>query len=153
MTLPDWARNGWLKPQTPTRGQIARIFGVVDRDLEDSGRQFSPDGRFNIAYNAALQLCSIALLAEGWRPDKLNAHFRAIAALPMILGCQWQDGADYLDACRSKRNGLEYDAAGRVSDREARELRAFAKELRDAVIAWLSAKHPELSPSGEESEI
>lgn len=146
MSLSDWAKSGWLKPQQPTCDQIAKIFGVVDRDLEDSKRNLSPDGQFNIAYNAALQLCAIALLAEGWRPDKLNAHYRTIAALPLILGKTWQDGADYLDACRSKRNGLEYDAAGRVSAAEAKELREFAVELRGAVIAWLGDKHPRLSP-------
>ena len=146
MSLSDWVKNGWLKVQPPTRGQIAGIFGVVDRDLEDSKRNLSPDGQFNIAYNAALQLCAIALLAEGWRPDKLNAHYRTIAALPLILGAAWQDGADYLDACRSKRNGLEYDAAGRVSAAEAKELREFAVELREAVVDWLAEKHPKLSP-------
>ena len=85
MSLSDWSKSGWLKSQQPARDQIAKIFGVVDRDLEDSKRNLSPDGQFNIAYNAALQLCAIALLAEGWRPDKLNAHYRTIGAL-LILG-------------------------------------------------------------------
>ena len=146
MTLSDWAKNGWLKPQQPSRDQIAKIFGVVDRDLDDSKRSLSPDGQFNIAYNAALQLCAIALLAEGWRPEKLNAHYRTIGSLPLILGAKWQDGADYLDACRSKRNGLEYDAAGRVSAAEAKELREFAVELRSVLVGWLGDKHSSLSP-------
>ena len=145
MSLKDWAKAGWLKPHTPTQRQIVAIFSVVDRDLEDSNQSFSPDGRFNIAYNAALQLCAIVLLAEGWKPDKLNAHHRTISSLPLILGKEWQNNADYLDACRSKRNGLEYDAAGRVSATEAKELRDFAVELREAVIKWLEANHPELS--------
>ena len=146
MRLHDWAKAGWLKAHAPTRGQIAKIFGVVDRDLEDSKRNLSPDGQFNIAYNAALQLCAIGLLAEGWKPDKLNAHHRTISALPLILGQERQGDADYLDACRSKRNGLEYDAAGRVGAGEAKELREFAVELREAVVAWLEKAHPELSP-------
>jgi hypothetical protein len=91
-------------------------------------------------------LCAIVLLAEGWKPDKLNAHHRTISALPLILGKERQGDADYLDTCRAKRNGLEYDAAGRVSAAEAKELREFATELREAVIAWLAAKHPQLSP-------
>jgi len=146
MSLSDWAKAGWLKQQAPTRDQIAKIFGVVDRDIEDAKAALSPDGRFNIAYNAALQLCAIALLAEGWKPDKLNAHHRTISALPLILGKERQDDADYLDACRAKRNGLEYDAAGRVSTKEAKELREFAVELRERVVDWLAATHPELSP-------
>lgn len=146
MSLNDWARAGWLKPHTPAPPQVAAIFGVVDRDLEDSRQNLSPDGQFNLAYNAALQLCAILLLTEGWKPEKLNAHHRTISALPLILGPAWQDGADYLDACRSKRNGLEYDAAGRVSATEAKELREFAVELREAVVDWLGEKHPKLSP-------
>lgn len=146
MSLSVWAKAGWLKPHTPTRPQVAAIFGVVDRDLDDAKQNLSSDGRFNLAYNAALQLCAIVLLAEGWKPDKLNAHHRTISALPLILGPKWQDGTDYLDACRSKRNGLEYDAAGRVSAAEAVELRDFALELREAVVAWLGENHPKLSP-------
>lgn len=146
MSLPDWAKAGWLKPQAPSRELISKIFGVVDRDLDDSRRNLSPDGQFNIAYNAALQLCAIVLLAEGWKPDKLNAHHRTISALPLILGEDRQDDADYLDACRAKRNGLEYDAAGKVSAKEAKELREFAVELRGRVVGWLGEKHPGLSP-------
>ncbi len=146
MSLNALVKAQLLKAHTPTRDQIAKIFGVVDRDLEDSKRNLSPDGQFNIAYNAALQLCAIALLAEGWKADKLKAHYLTIATLPKILGADWQDGADYLDTCRAKRNGLEYDAAGKVSASEARELREFATELREAVVAWLEEKHPKLSP-------
>ena len=146
MSLNDWAKSGWLKPQKPARDQIAKIFSVVDRDLEDSKQPVSADSQFNIAYNAALQLCAILLLVEGWRPDKLNAHYRTITALPEILGAERQGDADYLNACRTKRNGLEYDAAGRVSAAEAKELREFAVELRGAVVAWLGDKHPHLSP-------
>jgi len=134
------------KRRRQPREQISKIFSVVDRDLEDSKRNLSSDGQFNIAYNAALQLCAIALLAEGWRADKLNAHYRTIAALPVILGKKWQDGSDFLDACRSKRNGLEYDAAGRVSASEAKEVREFAIELRKAVVEWLGRTHKKLSP-------
>ncbi|MDD3179250.1 MAG: hypothetical protein PHQ04_02745 [Opitutaceae bacterium] len=146
MSLNDLAKASLLKPHEPTREQIGKIFGVVDRDIEDSRRNLSPDGQFNIAYNAALQLCAIALLAEGWRAEKSKAHYLTITTLPQILGPDWHDGADYLDACRAKRNSLEYDAAGRVSAKDAKELREFAVELREAVVAWLGDKHPELSP-------
>ena len=149
MSLSVWAKAGWLKAHTPTKPQVAAIFSVVDRDLEDSKQSLSPDGRFNIAYNAALQLCAILLLAEGWKADRLNAHHRTISALPLILGRERQDDADYLDACRAKRNGLEYDAAGRVSAAEAKELREFATELRETVMGWLTERHPEFSPWGK----
>jgi len=146
MSLRDWADAGWLREHQTSRQQIADLFGVVDRDLEDAGRGLSPDWQFGIAYNAVLKLCTILLYAEGWRPEKALAHYRTLQALALILGPERQADADYLDACRSKRNVAEYDAAGRVSTREARELAAFAGELRAAVIEWLGRRHPELSP-------
>jgi hypothetical protein len=72
-----------------------------------------------------------------------------LQALPLILGPDRQGDADYLDTCRSKRNIAEYDAAGQVSPKEAKELTAFARELRETVIAWVGNKHPELSPWGK----
>lgn len=62
-------------------------------------------------------------------------------ALPLVLGTGRQDDADYLDACRNKRNTAEYDSAGHISPEEARELVAFATELRDSVRSWLQANH------------
>jgi hypothetical protein len=118
----------------------------VDRDLEDASRDLSPDWKFGIAYNAVLKLCTILVYAEGWRPEKNLAHYRTLQALPLILGKDHQADADYLDACRSKRNTAEYDAPGQVSSMEAAELAAFARELREDVIAWLEKKHPQLNP-------
>lgn len=84
MSLQDWADAGWLRPYRTTRDQIAAQFALVDRDLEDTTRDLSADWQFNIAYNAALQLCSILLNAEGWRPERNLAHYRTLQSLPLI---------------------------------------------------------------------
>jgi hypothetical protein len=144
MSLRDWAKDGWLRPHRTTPDQIAAQLALVDRDLKDAGRELSADWQFNIAYNAALQLCSILLNAEGWRPERNLAHYRTLQSLPLILGNDWQNDADYLDTCRSKRNKIEYDAIGQVTGAEAKELADFAKKLRNEVLAWLKEKHPEL---------
>lgn len=146
MRLQQWATNGWLRPHRTTPGQVADLLAIVDRDLEDSERDLSPDWQFGIAYNAALKLCTVLLYASGYRPEKNLAHYRTLSALPLILGDARKDDADYLDACRAKRNTAEYDAAGTVSQSEADELRAFATELRLDVIAWLKSHHPALAP-------
>jgi hypothetical protein len=65
--------------------------------------------------------------------------------LPLILGDDRKGDADYLDSCRAKRNTVEYDAAGRTSSEEARELIAFASELKDNVLEWLRTHHANLS--------
>lgn len=57
-------------------------------------------------------------------------HFRTLAALPEILGQARTADAKYLDACRKKRNAVEYDLAGLTSEKEAAELLDFANQLR-----------------------
>ncbi|MGH9801116.1 MAG: hypothetical protein ACRD82_12195, partial [Blastocatellia bacterium] len=98
-----------------------------------------------IAYNAALKLCTILLHASGYRPEKTLQHYRSITALPLILGQQWDDEADYLDTCRRKRNIAEYDRVGVVTMQDAAELVKFCQELRE-VLSWLNKNHPELVP-------
>jgi hypothetical protein len=122
------------------------LLAIVERDLADCEQSVSADWQFGIAYNAALKLCTILLYASGYRPEKNLAHYRTLQALPLILGSDRSDDADYLDACRAKRNTAEYDAAGTVSQMEAAELRVFAQELRKDVLQWLRRQHPEFSP-------
>ena len=146
MSLHDWHKAGWLRTHQTSRQQITGLFAIVDRDLEDASRDLSPDWKFGIAYNAVLKLCTILVYAEGWRPEKNLAHYRTLQALSLILGKERQADADYLDTCRSKRNTAEYDAPGQVSAKEAGELAAFARELREEVIVWLGKNHPQLNP-------
>ena len=106
--------------------------------------ELSADWRFGIAYNAALKLCTILLYAEGYRSEKNLQHYRTIQAVPLIMGSGRQADADYLNACRAKRNKAEYDRIGVVSNAEAEELIEFVREFREAVLGWLHGKHPEL---------
>lgn len=146
MSLENWSKNGWLRPYRTSPSQIAELFAIADRDLEDARTDdLSADWQFGIAYNAALKLCTILLYAEGYRPEKNLAHFRTLQSLPLIMGEARREEADYLDSCRAKRNTAEYDTAGCVSHEEACELVEYATELRQTVHAWLTKNHPELS--------
>ncbi len=118
------------------------MLALVDRDLADSSGEISADWRFGIAYNAALKLCTILLHVSGYRPEKNLAHYRTLAALPLILGPERQSDADYLDLCRAKRNIVEYDRAGAATSQEAVELANFARELRQDVLDWLQENYP-----------
>ena len=147
MSLKQWAENGWLRPHKTSRQEVGNLLGIVQRDLDDASTGgISADWRFGIAYNAALKLCTILLHAEGYRPAQNLAHYRSLQALPLILGMQRKADADYLDACRVKRNTLEYDSAGGVTDADAKELIDFARELQGDVINWLEHHHRELAP-------
>jgi hypothetical protein len=100
MSLQQWADNGWLRAHQSSAQEIAGLLAIVARDLGDAEGDISPGWRFGIAYNAALKLCTILLHASGYRPEKTLQHYRAIAALPEILGKHWQEEADYLETCR-----------------------------------------------------
>ncbi|MCY3017982.1 MAG: hypothetical protein NTW87_02985 [Planctomycetota bacterium] len=147
MSLQDWHDNGWLRKHQSSEKEIAGLLSIVDRDLDDATTsELSSDWKFGIAYNAALKLCTMLLHASGYRPEKELQHFRTLAALPLILGPERAEQAKYLDACRKKRNTVEYDVAGVTSDTEAAELVKYAKELRKDVLAWLKTNHPDLVP-------
>jgi hypothetical protein len=138
MSLDNWVKNGWLRLHKPSKDEIKNLFEIVARDLKDaSTKSISDDWKFGIAYNAALKLCTILLHTSGYRPEKNLAHYRTLQALPLILGEKHKSNADYLDACRKKRNETEYDFAGNVSEEEAQELIEFCFELEIEVSAWL----------------
>lgn len=124
------------------------LWSIVERDMADAGATLSADWRFGIAYNAALKLCTILLHASGYRAERNLQHYRTLAALPLILGSDRQDDAAYLDACRKKRNVVEYDTAGGATDADASELLDFCRALREDVLCWLRHHHPELVPKG-----
>lgn len=149
MSLEEWKQNGWLKEHQTSPQEIANLFALVRRDLNDArAQQVSADWRFGIAYNAALKLCTVLLVARGYRPDRNLAHYRTLQALPLILGQGKRADASYLDACRIKRNTVEYDLAGAATQGDADELIFFAEELSKEVETWLQRNHPDLLKRG-----
>ena len=147
MNLERWKINGWLREHETSAEEISGIMALVQRDVIDAAREeISTDWRFNIAYNAGLQLVTVVLYASGYRAGRGESkHYRTIQALPLIMGTEFIPIRDYLDNCRRKRNVSEYDAAGTVSAKEADELLETAQQLREQVEMWLEYNHPELS--------
>jgi hypothetical protein len=147
MTLLKWAEYGWLRSHTTSRQEISDLLAIADRDIADAtSGGISTDWQFGIAYNAALKLCTILLYAEGFRAGQGLQHYRTILALPLILGPKRNEDANYLDACRIKRNTVEYDRIGATSEGEVTELIKFVVEFRADVLRWLKANHPGLCP-------
>ena len=144
MTLKNWANNNWLREHITSIQEISQLMGIVNRDIKDSQQSgISNDWKFGIAYNAALKLCTILLYAEGYKPEKKLAHYRTIKAIPLILGDDKQDDADYLDSCRVKRNTIEYDYAGGVTASNAKELVTHVIGFKKEVEIWMQENHPE----------
>ena len=146
MTLTHWANNGWLTPHKTSAQEIGNLLAIVERDLKDATQGgISADWCFGIAYNAALKLCTVLLYAEGYRAERMLQHYSKLQALPLILGPERKNDDNYIDTCRSKRNIVEYDCIGAVTENDANELIDFVKDLKDEVERWLEREHPELA--------
>lgn len=147
MSLQQWQNNGWLRPHKTDKEEISNLLAIADRDIADAANpQLSDDWKFGIAYNAALKLCTIMLYAAGYRPENTLAHYRTLLAIEFTIGPHRKEDAVYLDACRAKRNTVEYDNIGGASHAEAQELLDFTKELKIEVLKILQEQHPDLVP-------
>ncbi len=146
MPLKDWLANRWIVEHSPTQQEIADLFAVVDRDLTDAAiPRLSDDWRLGITYNAALQLATIALAAEGFRAGRERHHERTILSLRETVGIKVAT-VDLLDVTRRKRNQANYETAGTTSASEAGELFTVVQSLRSDVVSWLRRKHASLCP-------
>ena len=145
MSLKDWAENGWIRPHQAAKSEIESLRLAADEDLKDAATiGLSPAWRFNIAYNAALTLCTVVLAAEGYRPERDNKHYRTIGAFKEVFGKPASDLADYLDHCRGKRHDVTYEGARNISAAEADELIDAVRELTKMIGTWIAKVHPEL---------
>jgi len=59
------------------------------------------------------------------------------------MGAGKTEDTKYLDTCRKKRNIVEYEQIGSVTDQDADELIEFVKEFKLHVESWLEENHPE----------
>ena len=83
------------------------------------------------------------MAASGYRASRESHHYRVIQSLAYTIGLK-KDLIAQLDQFRKKRNISEYERAGVVSNQEAAEMTALARNLRKRVEEWLYANHPDL---------
>jgi len=103
----------------------------------------SPDWRFAIAYNAALQCCTIPLYRSGYMLTRgQSIHYRVIQSLVFTLGSNFDEIVAYLNSCRVKRNISDYEAIGSISESEVKELINVVEELHKNVKNWLKVNYP-----------
>ena len=142
--MQDWLKSRWLIEHQTSRQEISDLLSMADRDLAQCRTpHLSPDWQLNIAYNAALQAATAALAAAGYRAARGAHHYRVIQSLAYTIEAD-PGLIIQLDKFRKKRNIIEYEQAGAVSEQEAKEMFALAKKLRDKVEKWLRSNHPEL---------
>ena len=141
MSLEDWLKNKLIEKHRTSTHEIASLLHICDCDLEKvTIAELGPDWRLSIAHNAAVQAAKAALAAAGFRARKEGQHYLVIQSLaftiktdPIII--------KQLDKFRQKRNMSDYESAGLVTEQEAEEMIALAKQLRDDVEQWLREKY------------
>ena len=144
MSLEDWLNEGRLENHTTSCEETEKLFAVFERDMADAQIEtLSTDRRFATAYNAALMMARAALAASGYRTSGEGAHYLTIQSLAFTLQLNARKIREF-NKFRQKRNISDYEMIGMVSEQEATEMIALAKELRDLVTEWLKKNHPEL---------
>ena len=144
MTLDNLVGRGLEKAQSDSE-ELARYLGRVRRKLEDSRQKnISLDSRFDVAFEALLQIALAALRANGYRTTSGAGHQQlAIQALPKTIGVSAGD-VRALDEFRKKRSAGLYLAEFEPSEAEVGALVGAVERLHKQLLAWLKAKRPEL---------
>ncbi len=147
MTLEELSRKELIRPASTSRREIRDLWELVERDLVSATVAELPlDWQFVISYHAVLQLATIVLRCEGYRTAASSHHTVSFAALAAIAGEELIDLVQYFQTCRAKRNVIEYDRAGEVSQEEVAKLLDAAKQLRKWALHWTKTQHPNLAP-------
>jgi len=143
MTLKQFVQEGKIRPHHTSPKEIRDLFELVDRDTRDAlAENISCDRKFATAYNAALTSATIILYCRGYQSYGKAHHFTVFQCLKVILGKEYVELADYFDSCRIKRNTLDYDLAGVVSEKEFAELIDEVRRFCDFVKGWVKKYYP-----------
>lgn len=145
MTLELWKKHNWLREHKTSPKELINLLSLVNRDLRDAkNKEISLDWRFNIAYNAGLQLATAVLYSAGHRVGRGESkHYRVIQAIPLVMGEQYSIYRDFFDSCRKKRNISEYDTVGTVSEKEVKELLEVVVDFKSNVEKYLKNLYPD----------
>ncbi len=145
MTLENLIGKG-LQREPASVEEIRRFLAKIGTKLKDAGKDsISLDSRFDLAYEALLQIGLAALRANNLRPDSRGGHHvLALQTLHNSIGYP-REKLRLLDEFRRQRATGLYDGSFVPTQTELDELRATAAELKAHLEAWLIKHHPELS--------
>jgi len=154
MTWKQLLAKGDVKAHQTSRQEMDNIRALIARDLADAALPgLSADRRFATAYNAALQAGKMAVACSGYRVSaRAGHHAVTFEAAHLAIGPKATPLADYFDACRRKRNVIDYDNSSVSTETEASELLGKAADFRGLVEAWVRSNHPDLAVNDERTK-
>jgi len=144
MTLDSLVGRGLEKAGSDSE-ELARYLERIRRKLQDSRQpNISLDSRFDVAFEALLQIALAALRANGYRTTSAAGHQQlAIQSLPKSIGVSATD-VRALDEFRKKRSAGLYLAEFEPSEAEVDALIVAVEQLLKQLLAWLRAHQPGL---------
>lgn len=136
-----------VKLHVTSVAEISGLRAVVARDILDAQvTGLSTDRQFACLYGAALQLTQMVIACSGYRVATVSGHHRtSFEALELAMGAGISTYGIYFDACRRKRNLVEYDTTSVATESEVAELLSKVKEFEDMVELWIENSHPPLA--------
>jgi hypothetical protein len=140
--------EGKVHAHKPSKREVDDLRAVILRDLEDAEiQELSDDRRFATAYNAALQTAKISIVCAGYRlAGTQGQHRLTFDAARLALGASATQALGFFEACRRKRNVIDYDHASVATRTEAQEIVKEAKEFLELVERWIVATRPKFAP-------
>jgi len=103
MNYEDLLKQGWLKQETISRGQVDRLFERAKQDLVEAAA-------FSIAYSAVFHAATALINSQGYRPGRISRHKGVQEALRRTLGKEAEHLVTKFDRLRRNRNKLYYQA-------------------------------------------
>lgn len=143
MTLENLIGKGLQREHT-SQAEIARFLAKITIKLKDAQNEtLSLDTRFDIAYEALLQIGLAALRANGYRPDSRGGH-HVLALQTLVTTINYpQEKTRLLDEFRRQRGLGLYDGSFDPSAAEVATVIAEAVKLQQRLRQWLAENHPE----------
>ena len=140
--------EGRVHVHKASKREVDDLRAVILRDLEDAEiQELSDDRRFATAYNAALQTAKMSIVCTGYRLAGTQGHHQlTFEAARLALAPSATQTLDFFEACRRKRNVIDYDHASVATHTEAEEIVREAESFLELVERWILANHPKFAP-------
>lgn len=146
MTWTKLLANKEAKRHKTSKKELDNMRALVAPDLADANvAGLSADRRFATAYNAALQAANMAIACAGYRiVSRVGHHQVSLQSAKLVLGDTAHKYADYFEACRRKRNNIDYTFSDVATETEAEEILVQAKQFYGEVEDWIARRHSSL---------
>lgn len=145
MTLENLIGRG-LQPEPGSKDEIRRFLVKIETKYADAKEaSISLDSRFDIAYEALLQIGLAALRANDLRPDSRGGHHMlALQTLNVSIDYP-KEKIRLLDEFRRQRAVGLYDGSFVPTQAELDELLLTVGELKSFLENWLTKNRPDLA--------